>query len=304
MAAFPTNFPGMSGRVAITIAVAVAFAGCRTVQEVVRPRDIPLRSAEKVVDLVLARDTATVRYYKAKADVELVTPDGDRSFNAQIRSVLDSAAWVSVTPALGIEVARAVITSDSLKLLDKLNDRYWIGDTASAQARFGLQPSLALLQDALLGRPIGLDAEEKYKIDREEGLYVLTSKEKRRFRRAAEDLAPDDTLANDRDMKERRLERTLRRAVIKDAVVFRFWVEPDSFTVTRILITDLAHDQQADVRYIERTVVNGRLLPSHVSLSLSDPARHATGTLRLDRIELDGPLNLPFRVPEKFEPMP
>lgn len=100
------------------------------------------------------------------------------------------------------------------------------------------------------------------------------------------------------------MERTLRRAVIKDAVVFRFWVEPDSFQVTRILITDLAHDQQADVRYMEHAGVNGRLLPSHVSLSLSDATRTASGTLHLDRIELEGPLQLPFRIPEKFEPMP
>jgi hypothetical protein len=124
---------------------------------------------------------------------------------------------------LGIEVARAVLTTDSLKLIDRLHDQYWVGDTAAAEKRYGLQLSLGLLQDALLGRAIGLDAEEKYKIDREDGLYVLTSKEKRKFRRAAEDLAPEDTLAHDRDMTERRMARTLRRAVIKDAVVFRFW---------------------------------------------------------------------------------
>jgi hypothetical protein len=294
----------MLWRAVIAGAVVGAITGCRSAKEVVTPKEIPLRSSDKVVDLVLARDTVTARYYKAKAAVELNTPDGDRDFAAHIRSVLDSAAWLSVTPALGIEVARAMITPDSLKLMDKVNDRYWIGDTAAAEKRFGLQPSLALLQDALLGRPIGLDPEEKYKIDREEGQYVLTSKEKRKFRRAAEDLAPEDTLPQDRDMKDRRMERTLRRAVIKDAVIFRFWVEPDSFQVTRILITDLAHDQQADVRYMARTDVNGRLLPSHVSLSLSDASRHASGSLQLERIELEGPLQLPFRIPEKFEPMP
>lgn len=289
------------------ILMATAFlllAGCRTVQEVVKPKEVPLRSAERVVDLVLARDTAHLRYYKAKADVELSGPEGERNFGAHIRSVLDSAAWISVTPALGIEVARAILTPDSLKLMDKLSDQFWVGDTAAAQRRFGLQPSLPLLQDALLGRPIGLDAEEKYKVDREDGHYVLTSREKRRFRRAAEDLAPDDTLPHDHDMKERRLERTLRRAVIKDAVVVRYWVEPESFLVDRVLITDLAHDQQADVRYLERTDVDGHPLPSRISLSLSDATRNASGSLTIDHVELEGPLQLPFKVPEKFTVMP
>ncbi len=306
----PMDLRTSSSRVrCILVLLAVGIQGCRTVQQVVGPREIPARSAEKIIDLVMAGDHADVRYYKARADVELKGPDGDRSFNAQIRSVLDSAAWVSVTPALGIEVARAVITPDSLKLLDKLNDHYWMGDTASAQQRFGPHPSLALLQEALLGRPIGLDPGEKYKADREEGHYVLTSKERRRFRRAAEDLAPEDlapsdSIARDRDMRERRMERTLRRAIIKDAMVVRYWIEPDGFRVTRVLITDLAHDQQADVRYLERIDVDGHPLPARISLSLSDATRSASGSLTLSKIELDGPLQLPFNVPDKFTPMP
>jgi hypothetical protein len=218
----------------VIFCLAASLAACRTVKQVVGPREIPARSAEKIIERVMAGDVTDVRYYKAKADVELKGPDGDKSFNAHIRSVHDSAAWVSVTPALGIEVARAVLTADSLKLMDKMNDHYWVGDTTQAQRKFGLQPSLALLQDALLGRPIGLDPQEKYKADREEGQYVLTSKERRRFRRAAEDLAPEDTLATDRDMPERRMERTMRRAIIKDAMVVRYWIEPDRFLVTRV----------------------------------------------------------------------
>ena len=47
----------------------------------------------------------------------------------------------------------------------------------------------------------------------------------------------------------------------------------------------------------------GRSIPALVILSLSAPDQQATGTLRLDRIQLNGPLNLPFRIPEKFTPM-
>jgi len=201
-------------------------------------------------------------------------------------------------------VARALLTTDSLKVLDKIHDQYWVGDTAAARTRFGLQPSLYLFQKALFGLPIGLDPEEKYKADREDGQYVLTSKEKKRFRRAAEDLAPEDTLANDRDMRENRLERTLRRAERKDAVVYRYWIEPDSFLVTRVLISDLGRDQQADVRYLHRTDVNGHALPDHITLSLSDSTKQVSGTFQLDRIGIDGPLQLNFRIPEKFTPMP
>lgn len=290
---------------ALLLLLAVATGACRPKRQVAEvARELPPRSAEKLLERLTAQRLDGVRYYSAKAEVDITGPDGHKGFKATIRSVLDSAAWVSISPALGIEVARVLLTPDSLKLVDKLNDQYWVGDTAQARKRFGLQPGLGLFQKALFGLPIGLDPEEKYKADREEGQYTLTSKEKKRFRRAAEDLAPDDTLANDRDMNEQRLERTLKRAEKRDAVVYRYWIEPDSFLVKRVLITDLARDQQADVRYLHRTVVNGHTLPDHISLSLSDSTKLVTGTLQLDRIGIDGPLQLNFRIPEKFAPMP
>ncbi len=291
-------------RRAIGVACLALLAACKPIREVMPFRgEIPARGPEKLLEQLMNDRITDVRYYSAKAGVELKDSTGSKSFKAHIRCAMDSAAWISVVPALGIEVARALLTVDSLKVLDKVGDKYWVGDTAQAKRKFGLAPELALFQQALLGLPIGLDPEEKYKSEREDGQYTLTSKERRRFRRAAEDLAVDDTLARDHDMTERRLERTLRKAEKREAIVFKYWLEPDSFRVTRVLISDLAHDQQADVRYSFRTTVNGHSLPARVSLSLSDPARHAEAVFELDRISLDGPLQINFRIPEKFEPM-
>ena len=244
----------------IVFGLLTLLAGCKPIREVIPFRgEFPPRGPDKLVEhLVLDRIT-DIRYYSAKASVDLKDSTGSKGFKAHIRCVIDSAAWISVVPALGIEVARALLTTDSLKVMDKIGDKYWVGDTAQAKRKFGLAPELSLFQQALLGMPIGLDPEDKYKSEREDGQYTLTSKEKRRFRRAAEDLAIDDTLAHDHDMNERRLERTLRKAEKKDAIVFKYWLEPDSFRVTRVLISDLAHDQQADVRYSSRTTVNGQI---------------------------------------------
>jgi hypothetical protein len=294
-----------AGAKAVLLLALLPFAACKSGRPLpLMNRELPARSAEKLLERLVANSQVDVRYYSAKAGVELTLPDGGKSFKAQIRSVKDSAAWVSVVPALGIEVARVLLTADSLKLMDKLNDQYFVGDTTAAKSKFGLQPSLSLFQQALLGLPIGLEPTEKYRNDREDGQYVLTSKEKRRFVRAAEDISPGDTLARDRDMGERRLERTLRRAEVKEAIVFRYWMEPDSFRLTRVQISDLARDQSADVRYEERSGPEGLNLPTRIRITLSEPGRQASGELELSRIELEGPLQLNFKIPEKYVPMP
>ncbi len=289
----------------IPAGLVVLFSACHSGKPLIgrSTSDLHPKSAAELQEDLAARTPANARYFSAKADISLKTATDNKSFKAHLRVVRDSAAWVSITPALGIEVARALLTTDSLFLIDKIHDTYWLGDTTQAQTKFGVKPTLQLFQDALLGLPIGLDPTEKYRSDREDGMYTLTSKERRKFVRAAEDIAPGDTLPNDRDMREKRLERTLRRAERHDAMVYKYWIDPDSMRVSRVLISDLAHDQQADVRYMERKTVDGRSIPALVILSLSAPDQQATGTLRLDRIQLNGPLNLPFRIPEKFTPM-
>ena len=63
-----------------------------------------------------------------KASVDAKTPKLSTGFSANIRIKKDSAIWVSISPALGIEVMRAVLTKDSVKFVDRINKRYYIGD--------------------------------------------------------------------------------------------------------------------------------------------------------------------------------
>jgi Domain of unknown function (DUF4292) len=281
------------------VGLAVFVASCKAPRAAVRA-DAPPRSQEKLLDRLLAQGT-TARYYSAKADVDLTLPQ-ERHFKAQLRSVLDSALWISITPALGIEMARSLLTADSLRLLDKLHNTYWQGDGAMAEARFGVWPELALLQIALQGKPIGLDAQEKYKTDREDGHYVLTTRKKRRFIRAAAELEPGDSL-DPRDIGPRRLDRTMRLAQEQEAIVFRYWLEPDSLHLVRVQVIDLSHDRSIDLRYHERTTIGGLHLPTYISLRLGSNQQEMQGSMRLSRIELEGPLSLPFKVPDKYAPM-
>lgn len=291
---------------ATSLVLLLATAACKSGKPLpIIGAELPPRSPERLLELVLANEhqSDSIRYYSARASVELTLPDGKKSFKAQIRSVNDSAAWVTVVPALGIEVARVLLTTDSLKLMDRLSDTYFVGDTTEAKAQFGLQPSLKLLQQALLGKAISLDPNEKYRSEREDGQYVLTSKEKRRFVRAAEDISPADTLGG-RDMGERRLERTLRKAEEREAIVMRYWIDPKDHRVTRVQIADLMRDQTADVRYGQRGAAEFSYLPTTISITLSEPGRQASATLDLSKINLAGPVNMNFRIPERFTPMP
>jgi hypothetical protein len=283
---------------------AMVASACGSRRTVSIDRELPQRSAEKVLERALAMQQVPPRYYSAKADVELSMHDEQRSFKAHLRSVQDSAVWASVVPLLGIEAARVLLTPDSLKIMDRINDQYFVGDTGATRKRFGLVLELALLQRALCGEAIALDSAERYRVDREEGHYVLTSREKRRFIRAAEDISPSDTLTRDRDMRERRLERTLRKAEEKEAIVHRYHLDPDSFRVARVQVVNLMNDKTAELRYEERGGPEVQHLPTRIRITLSEPGRVVSAFLSITRIDLEGPVQMSFRIPEKYEQMP
>ncbi|HRP81022.1 MAG TPA: DUF4292 domain-containing protein [Flavobacteriales bacterium] len=295
----------MRGRFQIAVLGASMFLlacrGSRAVADAaVAPRDLHPRSAAQLVDRLAAAAAHVPGHLAAKADISMEMHGERKSFKAHLRLVRDSAIWVSVTPALGIEVARVLLTPDSLKFIDKLHDQYWTGTNDQAQARFGVRPGLRLLQDALLGLPMGLDTTEKYRSGREEGMYSLAVRERRKFIRAAEEIAPWDTLPDNKDLREKRLERILRQAERRETVVYKYWMDPDSLQLNRVMVSDLVHDQQADVRYMDRTTISGYSIPKRVALSLSAPGQSAGGSIHLDRIVINEPNALPFRIPAKF----
>ena len=99
--------------------------GCRTNRVIVKP------IKEKSPSFLTKRIEKNLFEYETlsfKSEVTVQMKDEKRSFKTNIRIKRDSAIWMSISPALGIEVARAIFTTDSIKLVDKWNDQYYLGD--------------------------------------------------------------------------------------------------------------------------------------------------------------------------------
>lgn len=97
--------------------------------------------------------------FSGKIDVDYKDADGkDYNVTAHLRLYKDSAIWISVTAALGIEGLRAYITTDSIKLLDKQSKIYTAKSISFLQELTALPLDLSTLQNLLLGNPVFLDS--------------------------------------------------------------------------------------------------------------------------------------------------
>jgi len=97
--------------------------------------------------------------FSGKVNIDYRGSDGKNyDVNAVVRMYKDSAIWISANAVLGIEALRALITKDSVKLLDKLNKTYTARSVDYLQEVTQLPLSLSILQDLLIGNPVYVDS--------------------------------------------------------------------------------------------------------------------------------------------------
>lgn len=93
--------------------------------------------------------------FSAKIDVDYLDPEGKKyNVNAHVRMQKDSSIWISVTAILGIEGLRALITKDSIKILDKQNKTYTARGISYMEELTALPLTLQSLQDLFIGNPV------------------------------------------------------------------------------------------------------------------------------------------------------
>lgn len=165
--------------IGIMIITASLFASCRStrkIQTAVAPKDTTVAVTTPVVvknensredSLKFIRDsyisvksnTISFTTFSAKIDVDYAEAAGKKyNVNAHLRMYKDSVIWISITGPFNIEGLRAIITPDSVKILDKQNDTYTARSVSYLQDVTALPLDMSSLQQLLIGNAVFLDS--------------------------------------------------------------------------------------------------------------------------------------------------
>lgn len=99
--------------------------------------------------IIAQPDELDFNYLKIKSKVAFSSPDFSQTFPATIQVKKDSIIWVSV--AVGLEVARGIITPDSAIFLDRLNRNVYQFGYQELSEFMGFNISFDLVQALLVG---------------------------------------------------------------------------------------------------------------------------------------------------------
>jgi hypothetical protein len=102
--------------------------------------------------LLMERDPWPLPYWTAKAKINLNHPGMNVSFSMTLRAEKDKQIWFSAQAFGLLEVARCLITQDSMKVWDKFNNRCMLGSHKKIEEFLPVSLGISQLQYFLMGR--------------------------------------------------------------------------------------------------------------------------------------------------------
>ncbi|MEZ5046026.1 MAG: DUF4292 domain-containing protein [Chitinophagaceae bacterium] len=96
--------------------------------------------------------------FQCKAKMHYEGGNEKQNFTANIRLERDKKIWVSIS-GFGIEVARALITPDSVKAIEKINKNAYLYSYADIQKIINLEVDFNTLQKIIIGNPFANDGK-------------------------------------------------------------------------------------------------------------------------------------------------
>ncbi len=231
---------------------------------------------------LLYQAAATFNDLTYNATATIKTDGTDNSIGLIVRIRKDSLIWISARK-LGFEIARLMMTEDSVWMMDRINGRYFAGDYLFFKQQFNIEVDYNLVEALLLGNPLENWSEEPVKTDCED-VRTCTIRYPERYR-----------INKGRGVRSRP-----EGSSVTDQVLV---ISQGSGKILSHTIEIIHENRKITALYDSFISVNQRLIPAHVDISVDNQGVITTINLEVDAFKEGESSGFPFRIPGNFEPM-
>lgn len=285
--------------------VVLTLVGCSNSARLTRGKPLKNMSVNQIIEGYEA-NAPEWDWIGMKLDVTVAGEDVTESFKASVRIARDSVVWLSISPALGVEVARVLLAPDSVLFISKIpGNRFYYAGNYDALSDWADTPlRYSDVQSILTGQPMDLDPETNKFISRIDGdEYALIGKYKRRVKRVVgvpdNDLAPEDSL--NIQLPLRRYERLRNRAEDEELLIQRHWFDGLTFDPVRDQFDDLYYQRSLVLERSRYEVTEIGRFPGSISVVISTVEESLEMKWDIMRIRFDRAYDFPFEIPEDYE---
>lgn len=273
------------------IFIIISLFSCGSVKEIAKiDKEIASISRKNLISIVKDSSLNYSAVLLKKVNISISEKGSISSYNGSIRIIKDSAIWISLNAAFGIEVVRMLLTKDSLSFVDRYHKQYYTGDYAFLSDIIGIDLNFpviqSLLTNDLLNYEAVLESNSSLKFDSQisDGYYILMSMKKSKF-----------------DRKLKQVERNINSNKNYSVIYQTNFVNPKSFKVNKIYITELYKDWKMNVTYSDYSRISNNLMPQEILFSFLSLVKEMSCTLKYSGTEFVDTVSIPFKIPSNYE---
>lgn len=271
----------------------ILFNACKTKKSILKTDKVTtndtaekcrldIKSTKHLIEK-MQQHTFNYEWIYARAETKLVIDSEDTDVDIKIRSKKDSAILITVE-AIGLfDVAKILITNDSVKMIIYPKKQYFYGSIENISKLLNVSADLDLIQSLMFGNNAEFYNEEekiKHVNDKNKCQYILTTTKKRKVKRILKD----------------------KEIFVAKEPIQIISLHPTTFKIIRNQIIDLKNNHSLNVDYDKFSIIDSLYFPQLVKANIvAETQNPVEFQLKYTKVELNKPQNLSFRVPASYQ---
>lgn len=257
-------------------------SSCRTTKKAEKP--IVIRESKKLVERtadellsLIYQNSFNADWLAAKAEVESNVDGKKNSFDITLRMRKDSVIWVSISPLLGLEAARVMITRDSVKFMSRLNKEYQVSDYNFLNNWLRMNIDFDIIQAILTGNIFAYKKNKFNSVyENEDRYYILSTLSRRKLKRAMEEKDPN-------------------KPVVQD-----MWVSDENFRIIKLSIEDDRIKKSLITEYNNFKTTPAGEFPYESKTNIS-AEKKSDFSISFKKVIVNEPQQFPFNIPGSYK---
>ena len=259
----------------IIIVVIIFLTACKTTRSIIKE---PIK-AEGADYLFRQLKNKEMKFntLSAKFSATYIEDKKKTSFRGQMRIQRDSLIWISISPALGIEMIRVAISNDTVKYIDRIGSNYLVSDFNYINSFINSTMDFDMLQAFLIGNDFSFFENGKFKASIDGMEYRLTTAGRSKLKKYVK--------TSEEDIK---------------IPIQNIWLDHETFKITRVMIKEVTDEGRKVIAvYSDFHKINEKLFPYKLGFQISS-GNSIDIQVEYSKISVDKPLKFPFSIPEKY----
>ncbi len=260
----------------LLIIIVVAVSACKTNRTIIKA---PLKE-EGPEYLVKKLDENEFRFdwFSAKFSASYAFNKKVTDFSGQVRIRKDSVIWVSISPAMGIEMVRVMITNDSVWFINRWDKTYFKGDYSVVNDFLKTSLNFDILQAFIIGNDFQFYENTSFRAAQDGGLYRLSTTGRWKLKK--------EFAVNDQGPL---------------VLIQTIWLDPYTFKILKVDVKEYQKDNRKfEANYSDFESIASQLFPSTINVNVTSEDLQEIN-INYSKINLDKPFSFPFTIPQKYE---